>query len=323
MNNTVVAFGRNMVPLEKRLTRIRECWQETHVNYIDGIIKTGQELIAAQDEHGDSLLSMADKLPFDRTTALRLMAIAKSACAHGHNRILLPASWKTLYELSQLPEAVLQAALADGRIKPNMTRAQASALKPPKEPTGGSGKVLDMFKRSAGGMTTDAAKRALSDIHPLTVNSAVNSLAKRGFLVDSGQKRKNRDDRGRKAIVYKYNPNPQPLKKAKAGKKASTKTPERSLRQIEQELVDKVPEKQREQEANRLMRLLGVSEPKPAGPPDASVTPPLALDAARAAYIAAGTPLSVDQRIKEVRKVLDGWDLAIHKHFIHTITFKR
>jgi hypothetical protein len=44
---------------------------------IDGIIKTGQELIAAQEEHGETLRAMAKRLPFDWSTAHHLMQIAR------------------------------------------------------------------------------------------------------------------------------------------------------------------------------------------------------------------------------------------------------
>src|ERR1700722_5186855 len=67
----------------------------------------GEKFIAAQAEHGESLRQMAEsnKLPFDWTTAFRLMEIAKSDVARGQRRIYLPASWGTLYELTKLPDA--------------------------------------------------------------------------------------------------------------------------------------------------------------------------------------------------------------------------
>jgi hypothetical protein len=45
---------------------------------------------------------------------------------------LLPPCWSTLYELSQLKEDVLKAALDDGRVRPGMQRKEAIALKPKK-----------------------------------------------------------------------------------------------------------------------------------------------------------------------------------------------
>jgi hypothetical protein len=67
-------------------------------------------------------------LPFGRHTAERLIAIAKyeriSNCAHGLN---LPASWRTLYELSRLDEAEFEKRLAAGEINAELERSDVEA----------------------------------------------------------------------------------------------------------------------------------------------------------------------------------------------------
>jgi hypothetical protein len=68
-------------------------------------------------------------LPFAARTAQRLMKIAAdpkiSNAAHGS---LLPDSWRTVYELSKLPEAEFTQAAQAGSIHSKMTRHDASQL---------------------------------------------------------------------------------------------------------------------------------------------------------------------------------------------------
>lgn len=72
-------------------------------------LKTGQDLIAAQAEHGKiSLRNIAEKLPFNWSTASRLMTIAvKLGVSHVKQRAELPASWGTLYYIAKLPEDIM------------------------------------------------------------------------------------------------------------------------------------------------------------------------------------------------------------------------
>ena len=61
--------------------------------------------------------------------ARMLMAIANHPIISDRNHgSVLPSSWRTLYELARLPNAVLLAALADGIIHPKMERKDARAL---------------------------------------------------------------------------------------------------------------------------------------------------------------------------------------------------
>jgi protein gp37 len=65
-------------------------------------------------------------LPFKPSTAQRLMKIAAderlSNAAHGQ---FLPPSWRTLYELTKLPDDVFEAKLKSGEIHPEMQRKDA------------------------------------------------------------------------------------------------------------------------------------------------------------------------------------------------------
>jgi hypothetical protein len=96
-------------------------------------LETGRLLIEAKDklEYGD-FGAMADNLPFGRRTAERLIAIASNSiladATHGSQ---LPPSWRTLYELSTLPDATLLARLEDGSIRPDLERSSIKAWKQP------------------------------------------------------------------------------------------------------------------------------------------------------------------------------------------------
>src|SRR5437763_1377640 len=100
-----------------------------HKQSIEGVMKIGRTLIAAKKalEHGAFQKMIAADLPFDASTAQRLMKIARDPrlrkAAHGQ---LLPASWRTLYELTKLPDATFAQAVSAGAINPQTTRAQAS-----------------------------------------------------------------------------------------------------------------------------------------------------------------------------------------------------
>jgi hypothetical protein len=69
-------------------------------------------------------------VPFGYTTAVRYIAIAsdKRLVAHGQ---LLPNHWRTLYELTLLPDEAFKDGVKSGRINPDMERADARALARP------------------------------------------------------------------------------------------------------------------------------------------------------------------------------------------------
>jgi hypothetical protein len=100
---------------------------------VQSILETGRLLIEAKDklEYGD-FGAMADNLPFGRRTAERLIAIASNSiladATHGSQ---LPPSWRTLYELSTLPDETLLARLEDGSIRPDLERSSIKAWKQP------------------------------------------------------------------------------------------------------------------------------------------------------------------------------------------------
>ena len=64
-------------------------------------------------------------------------------------------------------------------------------------------KVQRIFRVEGRALTTDEVRVLLPDVHPQTVNSAVNALVSSGVLNDTGQRRNTRDQKGgRPAAVY-------------------------------------------------------------------------------------------------------------------------
>jgi DUF3102 family protein len=80
---------------------ITEAWQKS----VGSIVETGDLLVQAKEdlEHGEWLPMIESDLPFGRQAAHRLMVVARhpvlSNVAHGPH---LPASWRTLYELTKI-----------------------------------------------------------------------------------------------------------------------------------------------------------------------------------------------------------------------------
>jgi hypothetical protein len=121
-----IAVLSNMPSLEEDITAIKDCWKKVTSNYVDGVIKTGQQLIAAQERHGETLRQMAKDLPFGWQTAGQLMCIARSkGIASAGNTGSLPPNWTMLYDLTRLEkldENAIAAGISNGTINPRMAR---------------------------------------------------------------------------------------------------------------------------------------------------------------------------------------------------------
>lgn len=111
---------------------IRADWRATIV----GIIQIGADLILAKSglSHGEwGLLTGGGDheglLPFSASTTQRLMKVSINPNilnpAQGHN---LPASWRTLYELTKLSDDQWEQGLSEGVINPDMSREDVSTL---------------------------------------------------------------------------------------------------------------------------------------------------------------------------------------------------
>lgn len=105
---------------------------------VASIIDCGRALIAAKVELGvgdwgrmfaDSETPVLHPIPFTVRSASRLMAIASNPILTDVARgPLLPASWRTLYELTKLPNDRLEESFKRGEITPDMTREEVRRL---------------------------------------------------------------------------------------------------------------------------------------------------------------------------------------------------
>jgi hypothetical protein len=106
---------------------------------IEGILGVGRQLIAAKEacEHGEFLRlfkghenAVSEPVPFGERWAEMLMAVASSdVLSNPKHASDLPQSAYTLYELTKLDAETLIAGIKAGEITPDMTRAEASALR--------------------------------------------------------------------------------------------------------------------------------------------------------------------------------------------------
>lgn len=115
--------------------RINAEWRKS----VEGILNVGRQLIAAKEscEHGEFLRlfkghdnAVSEPVPFGERSAEMLIAIASNKVLsnpnHGSD---IPASWRSLYELTKLDDEQIVAGIKAGEITPDMTRAEASALR--------------------------------------------------------------------------------------------------------------------------------------------------------------------------------------------------
>ncbi len=103
---------------------------------VESIVETGRLLLKTKSDlaHGEWGRMFEERLiPISQDTAGCYMRIAAhpllSNSDHGRN---LPPSWRTLYELTKVPEPTLINAFKDGLITPEMERRHVAALLPPK-----------------------------------------------------------------------------------------------------------------------------------------------------------------------------------------------
>ncbi|MGH7264768.1 MAG: hypothetical protein ACREMB_07910 [Candidatus Rokuibacteriota bacterium] len=106
---------------------------------VQGFIDAGCALIDAKEglgfgEWGKMFAghpqAVASPIPFTQRTGHRLMTIAKHQILTDRTHAsVLPPSWMTLYELTKLPDAVLEKALADRLITPGLQRREVGRIR--------------------------------------------------------------------------------------------------------------------------------------------------------------------------------------------------
>ncbi len=124
---------------EQTLQRTADGIRRQYHKAVAHVIKTAHMLVTARDKlprddfermFHDHARPIANPLPFGLRAAQMYMAIAKQPILldanHGSS---LPASYRTLYELSRLPSKTLLKGLADGRVHPEMERHDVLRLR--------------------------------------------------------------------------------------------------------------------------------------------------------------------------------------------------
>jgi len=104
----------------------------TFTSGIMAIFETGKLLVSAKEnlKHGEFLDMIRNDLPFGPRTAQTIMSIcADPRLTNAQHIALLPPAWGTLAELSKLHEDEFDKGIADGSIRPDMTRAEAKKLR--------------------------------------------------------------------------------------------------------------------------------------------------------------------------------------------------
>lgn len=106
---------------------------------VEGVIEVGRLLLQAKQlcQHGEFLRlfkghenAVSDPVPFGERSAQMLMEVASNGVLSNAKFVSdLPQSWGTLYELTKLDDEQIIAGIKAGEITPDMTRAQASALR--------------------------------------------------------------------------------------------------------------------------------------------------------------------------------------------------
>jgi hypothetical protein len=105
---------------------VTESWQQA----VESIIETGRRLTEAKKRVGHGLWLDAVKLmPFGESTARKLMQISKHPdLANQDHGTDLPASWRTLAVLAQLPPGEIPRRIEAGEITPETERSEAEQM---------------------------------------------------------------------------------------------------------------------------------------------------------------------------------------------------
>ena len=128
-----------MLTKPQPLSNSRAFWRDeiahAYGDSVAAIFETGRKLIAARSalvfNKGEFGKLIRDELPFGRTHAARYLKIAEcNALSLYPDTGKLPYSIMVLAVLAGLPDDVLERALSDGTIHPEMTEKDARAIKP-------------------------------------------------------------------------------------------------------------------------------------------------------------------------------------------------
>jgi hypothetical protein len=114
---------------EEYVEAIAQLWGRAQSAFLD----IGRLLIRAKERlpHGEYLSAVESQLPFSGRTAYQLREAARWALEMDRRNVFplqrLPGSYSTIYMLSTFDPPLLDAAEADGLVRPNLRRAELVA----------------------------------------------------------------------------------------------------------------------------------------------------------------------------------------------------
>ena len=122
--------NRNYSDLAAYSDAINESWSSIkgHVFAIGRNLEEAFKAITGKKQKATWNAWVAETLPFSQSTAEKLRRIYKKELLRD-NQDMLPIEWATLNQLAYLEDKKLKTFLADGTIRPQLSRAEASALR--------------------------------------------------------------------------------------------------------------------------------------------------------------------------------------------------
>ncbi len=105
---------------------------------VEAVLEIGETLIQAKADlpHGDFEAMVRDDLGWSPQTARKFMAIARHPVLSNRAHCArLPPSWGTLAELARVKPEMLEKAIGEGVVRPDMTRDDTRSVLYPKPPT--------------------------------------------------------------------------------------------------------------------------------------------------------------------------------------------
>jgi Protein of unknown function (DUF3102) len=123
-------FGVQKEPLPQTddyAAKINTCWRQS----VESIIEAGRILLQAKEDlpHGEFGRMINELLTFGPRTAQKLMEIARHPVISNATHVThLPASWSTLYALTELPEEAIEELITTHRIHPDLERSDVAEI---------------------------------------------------------------------------------------------------------------------------------------------------------------------------------------------------
>lgn len=130
---SMLAAPRALSSRAEFVADIRREW----TNALESTVQVGRRLNEAKAAlpHGEYEAMVQADLPFGPSTARKLREVAEFVDAGKVPLDQLPEAYSTLYVIATLPEEVREEAVAQGVIRPDVTRAEVEAFKETKAPT--------------------------------------------------------------------------------------------------------------------------------------------------------------------------------------------